>query len=148
MVEVEFLYKEKNIIFNFDLNNKMKDIFKKFEKSVEINDDKANIYYFYNGNEILNDESSVEEIINFDDSISEKMIIKVKIEIKEDEKINYQNIICPECKENIKMDIKNYKINLYECKNNHKIENILFNELKESQNINKIDKFCDICKKK
>ena len=148
MVEVEFLYKEQNIIFNCDLDSKLKSIFKNFEKYAKIDDDVVNIYYFYDGNEILNDESSVEDIINFEDSESGKMSIKVKIEKKQkEEKINYKNIICPECKENIKLDIKNYKINLYECKNNHKIENILLNELKESQNLNKIDKLCDICKK-
>ena len=139
MVEVEFLYKEQNIIFNCDLDSKLKSIFKNFEKYAKIDDDMVNIYYFYDGNEILNDESSVEDIINYEDSESGKMSIKVKIEKKQkEEKINYKNIICPECKENIKLDIKNYKINLYECKNNHKIENILFNELKESQNINKV----------
>ena len=82
MVEVEFLYKEQNIIFNCDLDSKLKSIFKNFEKYAKIDDDVVNIYYFYDGNEILNDESSVEDIINFEDSESGKMSIKVKIEKK------------------------------------------------------------------
>jgi CRISPR/Cas system-associated endoribonuclease Cas2 len=47
MVEVEFLYKEQNIIFNCDLNSKLKSIFKNFEKYAKIDDDMVNIYYFY-----------------------------------------------------------------------------------------------------
>jgi len=29
-------------------------------------------------------------------------------------------IICPECKENARILIDNYKINIYDCKNGHK----------------------------
>ena len=55
-------------------------------------------------------------------------------------------IICPECKENIKMNVKDYKINLSECKNGHKIENILLNEFEKTQiiGLNKI--ICNICR--
>jgi len=57
-----------------------------------------------------------------------------------------KNIICPKCKENIKMDIKDFKINLYECKNGHEIKNILLNEFDETQSI-ELDKIiCDTCK--
>ena len=54
------------------------------------------------------------------------------MEIKEKDIIKSKNIICPECKENIKMDIIDYKINIYECKNGHKKENILLNEFEET----------------
>ena len=46
-----------------------------------------------------------------------------------------KNIICPICKENIKMEIKDYKINLYDCNHWHKKENLLLNEYEETQNI-------------
>ena len=74
------------------------------------------------------------------------MIEKEK-EVQKDEKIKSKNIICPECKENIKMDIKDYKINLYDCKNGHRKENILLNEFEETQNIDLSHIKCDICKK-
>ena len=38
------------------------------------------------------------------------------------------DIICPECKENILIDISDFKIKLYECKNNHIFNNILINK--------------------
>ena len=35
-------------------------------------------------------------------------------------------VICPKCKENCFINIIDYKFNLYGCKNNHNIDNILF----------------------
>ena len=148
MVEVEFKYKGKNLIYKCNKEDKLKDIFKKFKKYAEIDDDNLNIHYFYGENEIINDEFLIEEIANYFDKKKSKIIIKVEIERDEKEEVNYKNIICPECKEKIKMEIKNYKINLFDCKNNHKKDNILFDELKESQKVNILDKTCDICKKK
>ena len=42
--------------------------------------------------------------------------------------IKSKSIICPECKENIRIKINDYKIKLYDCKNGHNIDNILFEE--------------------
>ena len=67
-------------------------------------------------------------------------------EIRENDIIKSKNIICPSCKEYIKMDIKDFKINLYECKNRHAIKNILLNEFEESQKIDRLKIICDICK--
>ena len=56
-----------------------------------------------------------------------------------------KDIICPECKENILIDINNFHINFHDCKNNHNINNISLNEYESTQkiNINKI--ICNIC---
>ena len=48
-------------------------------------------------------------------------------DINEDE-LTSKYIKCPECGENVKMKIKDYKISLYDCKNRHEINNILFNK--------------------
>ena len=37
-----------------------------------------------------------------------------------------KEIICPNCNENILIKFNEYKINLFNCKNNHKKNNILF----------------------
>ena len=43
---------------------------------------------------------------------------------KENDNIIISNdFICPECKENILINIKDFKIDLYGCKNNHKFNN-------------------------
>ena len=56
------------------------------------------------------------------------------------------DIICPNCKENVLMNINNFKINLFGCKNNHKYSNIILNEFQESQKIDLNKIICDICK--
>ena len=74
-------------------------------------------------------------ILEFDNQtiINNKNIIKSK------------NVICPRCKESVKMDIKDYKINLKEFKNGHSIENILLNVFEGTQNIDLRIIVCDIC---
>ena len=42
-------------------------------------------------------------------------------------------IICPECKENARIMIDNYTFGVYNCKNGHKIDNILIKDFEESQ---------------
>ena len=64
-------------------------------------------------------------------------------------KVRAKNIICPKCSKNIKIKkIENYKIDLYECKNNHKINNIPLFELEKTQMINIKSIVCNICKEK
>ena len=60
--------------------------------------------------------------------------------------IKSKEIICPKCKENILIKINEYKINLFNCKNNHNIDNILLNEYENNIDISKI--ICDKCKLK
>ena len=57
-----------------------------------------------------------------------------------------KDIICPECKENIIMDIKNFKINFHGCKNNHIINDILLSKYHETQKIDINYIMCEICK--
>ena len=63
--------------------------------------------------------------------------------IIEENKIS-KEIICPKCNENILIELNEYKINLFNCKNNHKINNILLNEYENKIDISKIK--CDKCK--
>ena len=55
--------------------------------------------------------------------------------------------ICPECNENIKIKINDYKIYLYDCKNEHKIGSILLDEFDNTQYIDISKIICDECKK-
>ena len=49
--------------------------------------------------------------------------------------INNKKIVCPICQENIFIELKDYKINLYNCKNGHKLEYILEDFVKTQKNI-------------
>ena len=57
-----------------------------------------------------------------------------------------KEVICPKCKEYIKRKINNYRIYLNECKNNHRIDNILISEFENKQFINQNEIICDNCK--
>ena len=147
-IEIEFRYYNKKITFQCYEDEKMKDIFKNFEKKFGLINKK--LHYLYNGQKV-EENMTINEIVNKYVIENNKMIIFV-FDSKESEyedkpiKMEYL-IIYPTCKENVKMDIKEFKINLYECKNGHKIENILLNEFEETQKI-ELDKIiCDECKK-
>ena len=62
------------------------------------------------------------------------------------EKKTSKCIICPECQENTRININNFKINLFGCKNNHSINQLLMNDYKLTQNIDKTKIICSICK--
>ena len=143
-IEIEFRYKNEKIAFQCYENENMKDIFKNFKQKLGLINKK--LHYLYNGKKV-EENMTINEIVNKYVIENNEMIIFV-FDSKESEyedkpiKMEYL-IICPTCKENIKMDIKDFKINLYECKNGHKIENILLNEFEETQKI-ELDKIiCD-----
>ena len=147
MAEVEFIYNGTKTIIQCNLSEKIKDISKRFKDKINLTN--KNINFTYNGNLVLNEELKFEEIVNNEDKIRKKMSFIVfdnLIETKDKDIIKSREIICPECKENIRMNINEYKINLLKCKNGHNKENILLDEFEETQNINLTDIICNICK--
>ena len=75
------------------------------------------------------------------------LIYILKKENRHSKKIISKEIICPECKENILIDIYNFKINLYECKNYHIFNNILINKFYDTQIIDIYAIKCNLCNK-
>ena len=150
MIEIEFNYNGKETIIFGNLDQKIGEIFKKFseETSTDIN----SVYFLYEGYKI-SDKLSLSQIINSNDKKKNKMKIIVNSN-------NFQNyheiqpifkskeIICPKCGDSINIKIKDYKILLYDCKNRHKIENILLDEFAKTQYINEENIICDNCKAK
>ena len=148
MAEVEFIFNGVKTTIQCKPDDKMKLICQKFKDKAKI--DQNNIFYSYDGKVGLNEELTFEETLNAEDKKRNKMSVLVfesEFEVKEKDIIKSKNIICPECKENIKMDIIDYKINIYECKNGHKMENILLNEFEETQKIDRVNILCNICNK-
>ena len=68
-------------------------------------------------------------------------------QIKNNKLKKSEEIICPNCKESIRIKIEDYKIGLFGCKNNHKFENLTFDQFEDSQNIDESTIICDKCKK-
>ena len=128
MAKVIFNYKGIETIIQCNINDKIKDIYKRYKTKIGI--DISKLFFIYNANQI-NDNLALNEIINEEDKRRNIINILVneinKTIINENEEIS-KEIICPKCKENILIKIDEYKINLFNCKNNHNINNILLNE--------------------
>ena len=75
------------------------------------------------------------------------------IEITDDgtkpkKKSNYNFIICPECKENARITINNYKFSFLRCNNGHSnIKDLLINDFQKTQSVKKLKILCHICNK-
>ena len=150
MSQVEFQYNGGNTTIQCNESDKMSDIIKKFASKAQINIDL--LYFSYDGKEgrLFNQELSFKQTINLNDRAKNKMVILVK---KIDEGPNSNNsiikskdIICPRCFENSTLKINNYRIALYDLKNEHKIDNITLNEFEASQKIDMSKIICGDCK--
>ena len=146
MAEIIFNYNGKKTIIQSNKGEKMKNIFDKFIYKTQL--DKNLIYFLYSGNNI-NEELNFEELANKEDKIRNKMNIivydnNISNNISSIKKSKYT--ICPICKENIKLNLEEYKVYLSECKNKHEINNIPINEFEQTQiiDISKIE--CEKCK--
>ena len=95
------------------------------------------LYYLYNGTNI-NKQLTFYEQANEFDKVRKKMNVIVnktdEIEGKAN-KIISKDVICPLCKENALIDLRNLKINLFGCRNNHNINNIPLSRYEEMQQI-------------
>ena len=144
MTEVIFNYEGIETIIQCNKNDKMKEIINKY--LIKIDKKEEDLYFLYSSNEIKK-ELTFNEHSNNIDKIRNKMNIivynNIEIPDKKIEEIS-KDIICPYCKENTLLDIKEFKINLSHCKNNHN-KTLFLNEYKESQKICLNNIICDIC---
>ena len=148
MDEVEFNYQQNKINIQSNMNDIFEEIVQKY--IIKSNLDINNIYFISNG-KVINKKDKLENIMSESDKRNKKIIILVysinnTINI-ENTNIKISNdIICPDCKEICKYEIKDYKIKLYDCKNGHIIEDIKLNEFINKQNIDISQIKCDKCK--
>ena len=149
MSEVEFRLNDLVITIQCNENDIMKDIINKFIIKTQSDLDINSLSFIYGG-EKINVETTFSENLKFNDKDSKKMVILVylNIEKKDDSNlyINSREIICPTCGEGACIDIKDYKISFYGCKNDHKIDNTLLDEYEKSQIIDQSKIICQICK--
>ena len=145
MNQVEFDYNDGKTIIQCNATDKMKDIIKKFIIKVDTMESK--IFFLCEGR-ILEEEKTFNEVAKD----KNQLIVIVKEETDEKENVSTlkksKNIICPECNENIRISIDDFKISLYECKNGHKFEDIQLNEFDKIQYVDQSKIICDICKNK
>lgn len=150
--QVKFNYGSKTLEIQCKEDTKMVDICKNFifKSGMSENDIKC---YSYNSNTYtsFNQDITFNQLANPFDKERKQMSIVVidKKPIFQDKTIiKSKNVICPECKENILMEIKNHKINLFGCKNKHKFENMLFKDFAKTQMIDLRNIKCGKCKER
>ena len=139
-IEITFTYDGINTTLECTKDQKFKDIYAKFK--LKANAEGKLLYYIYNGTNVQNDELTFDEIANAEDKRRSKMNVLVNELIQDgpnpaptDCIIKSKDIICPECKENIKLKVDGYNILLSECRNKHD-KDLFIDEFNETQNIN------------
>ena len=143
MALVEFIYNCNSTIVHCNPDEIIKDIVNRFLDKVELKHEK--VYFLYNGKTLIED-SPFNKVSNMIDNERKKMTIIVNDEIPFKpilKKSKY--IICPECKENIKISIYDQRVYLSKCKNGHKFDDILIKDLENTQYIDESKIKCDKC---
>ena len=147
MSHVVFYYDQEKIIIQCKQDEKLKEVKKKF--LTKCHEAQSKELFFLCGGNKLDEELTFTEIAKNTGKDCDKINVLVE-EIKKEEKSSFlkksKNIICPECAENARISLNEYKISLYECKNGHKKENIQLNEFKKTQYIDESAIICDNCK--
>ena len=148
MVEIEFNFKGEKINIQSQLEEKMKEIMKRFSIKA---DKKLESLYFLYGRKILNENLTFSEQASESDKKRNIMsvIVNAKVDDNSEEDESFKKskyIICPECINNCRILITNYKITFYECKNGHKKSDIELNDFEQTQNYDESKIKCEFCK--
>ena len=133
------------LVVNFILNgreerikcNKNDNLSDAIKSYTELTQKSLNDYYFLFDNHAENEELEHQDLKN----VLKKNNLADENEIKQT-----KYIICPNCKNNCEINIKDYKITLNKCSNCNATENIFLDEFKNTQKINESNIFCNYCK--
>ena len=99
----------------------------------------------YNGKTLIED-SPFNKVANQNDNNRKKMAVIVIDKIPNIPTLKKSKyIICPECKENIKISIYEQRVFLSKCKNGHKFDDILIKDLEKTQYIDESKIKCGKC---
>jgi hypothetical protein len=143
---VIFIYNEKKIIIPCFTNEKLSLICERLITKRKL-DISKNYNYLYGG-KTINKDLSLEEQASNEDKREKRMNILVYEEMEEilnNNEKELKEVICPECRENILIKIEEYRISMFNCKNNHKIENKSIKEFDKLQKIDESKIICEIC---
>ena len=152
MSKVDFQYNGGNTVILCNETDTTKEIINRFSLKSLV--DKTKIFFSYNGisGSQFNQELTFAQMANSVDKNRKEMTIIVN-DLTENSETNQKiikskNVICPTCKESTKIEFKNYQITLSDCKNNHKINNVSFDEFERGQNIDLSSIKCNKCTNK
>ena len=128
MAKVIFINKGTETIIQNDAQDKMINIFKNYE--TKIGTDLSTIFFTYNGGTIDENLSFSQIINNEDKKINTiRILVNEKVSPTNDKNlIESKEIVCPICNEDILIKLKDYKIDLFDCKNKHSKYNLSLNK--------------------
>ena len=147
MAEVIFSYKGNKTIIQCDTKDEFKTIINKFLTKID-REENANLCYLYNGKKIDENLIFYEQSNQYDKN--RKKIDLIVYNNYEEQNIKNEiiskEIICPDCRENCLISIKDFKVDLFNCQNNHFYYNKLLNYYELTQKIDLNEIICNICK--
>ena len=146
MATAEIIYNRIPINIQCNENEKYKDILNRF--CIKVKRNKNEISFLYGGN-IINENKSFNELSSSEDKQRKKMSILVTDNSTNESQNNklkiYKNILCPQCQDVIRIEVKDFKIKLFDCSNGHIIDDLSFLEFYKSQIKDESKIICDIC---
>ena len=144
MSKVIFINKGTETLIQNDAKDKMINIFKNYETKTGTN--LSNFFFTYNGSTI-DENLCFNQVINKEDEERKtiRILVNEKVSANCDKNLKKsKEIVCPICNEDIFIKLKDYKIDLFDCKNRHSIFNLSLNENMLNIDLSKI--ICNICK--
>ena len=147
MVQIEFDFNQMKTVIQGNMQDSFQEVIDKYIQKTSL--DLNSLHFFSNGNKI-NPKKTVESQMNDLNKVDNQIKVLVNLINEENKKQVFakaKEIICPKCYDPCKFKIENYKIKLYDCANNHEINNIkLLKEFLNTQKINISKIACDKCK--
>ena len=148
MASVELLFNGATTTIQCKENDSIKEILDKF--CVKIGQNVKDLCFLYGG-KIIELNKTFYEVASAEDKKRKKLsIIVTDNETAKNENSNLEKskyITCPKCNDATRINIKNFKIKLYGCKEGHTIDNLSFTEFNNNQLIDESKIICDICQK-
>ena len=146
MNKVEFSYNDDKYIVQCNNDDKMSDIIARFLSKA--GKDRKNIAFLYNGS-IINEDLAFSQCANrLDRSQNYMNVVVVEGQSSNEDSVNLKKsdyIICPQCKENAYLSIKDFILSITGCKSEHKTDDLEFKEFDNTQLIDQSKIACDKC---
>jgi hypothetical protein len=145
MIDIEFKYLQNIIVITSNLNDNFSTVFSNFYERVEI--EPNSVMFLFDNKKILENKKII-DFIGETEKLNNKITISViPLNINNNHKIFEvsKEIICPKCSRQCRIKMKDYLIELYDCKNNHTTI-MKIDEFYQSQKIDLKDIKCNICK--
>lgn len=147
MINISFDFNQVRTLIQANLKDTFQCAINQYIQKSSLNPN--NLTFLLNNTEI-NLAQNIESQMNFVNKKENQMEIAVKS--KEENKnqiiVKSKQIICPICHEPCKISFVNNRINLYDCINNHNIDDINLKDFQNAEKINLSKIICNICKER